>query len=285
VWHAAPATAPATLPAVSPRRIRLHRRAHHDAPGLDIAITRALLTAVAAGRVGETIRLYRPGREVAFGRHDTLTPGYAAAVAAARGRGFTPVLRLAGGRAAVFHETTLAFSWTIPDREPTGGIHARFAATAELFIRAFRRLGIAAAVGPVPGEYCPGAYSINLAGRLKVVGLGQRLVRGAAHVGGVVVVDDPALVRGTLVPVYAALGIPWNPDTVGALTDAVPGVTPADVATAVLAELADLAEVDEAPLPDGVLEAARTLRTDHVAPGPEGEIAPPCASSSSTDPT
>ena len=46
---------------------------------------------------------------------------------------------------------------------------------------------------------------------LKVVnqgamGVGQRLVRGAAHVGGVVVVDQGDRIRDVLLPVYDALG-------------------------------------------------------------------------------
>jgi hypothetical protein len=66
---------------------------------------------------------------------------------------------------------------------------------------------------------------VNARGRVKVMGVGQRLVLHAAHVGGVVVVDGADAVREALVPVYAALGLSWDPATVGALAGEAPGIT------------------------------------------------------------
>ena len=60
----------------------------------------------------------------------------------------------------------------------------------------FRRLGVDARVGEIPGEYCPGAYSVNARGVKKLMGVGQRLVPSAAHVGGVVVVNGANRVQG-----------------------------------------------------------------------------------------
>ena len=73
---------------------------------------------VAAGELPETLRLARPGAIVAFGKRDVVSPGYADAVQAARAGGFEAIERLAGGRAAVFHEGTIAFAHAIPDADP-----------------------------------------------------------------------------------------------------------------------------------------------------------------------
>ena len=63
---------------------------------------------VVHGELPETLRLARPGPMVAFAKQDAVAPGYPDAVRAARTGGFEPVLRLAGGRAAVFHQQTIA---------------------------------------------------------------------------------------------------------------------------------------------------------------------------------
>ena len=62
-----------------------------DEPGLDAAISAALLEAVDGGEEPETLRLYRPGKVVAFGRQDVAAPGYTEAVTAARGLGYDAV--------------------------------------------------------------------------------------------------------------------------------------------------------------------------------------------------
>ena len=94
---------------------------------------------------------------------------------------------------------------------------ARFDEAADIMMRALRRLGIDARVGEVPGEYCPGQHSVNARGRRKLMGVGQRLIRGAAHVGGVVVVSGGDRIRDVLIPVYDALGVDWRPQTVGSV--------------------------------------------------------------------
>src|SRR5437764_10916054 len=143
------------------RRIRLIREGRPSPPEMDTAVSRAILDRVGEGAEGETIRLHRPGPIVAFGPKDRLAAGYGAAVAAAAEQGFGSVQRLAGGRAAVFHERTIAFSWAIPDPTPREGIRRRFDDVAGLMASAFRSLGVDARVGEVPGEYCPGEHSVN----------------------------------------------------------------------------------------------------------------------------
>jgi len=134
-------------------------------PALDTAVSRALLMRVAAGELPETLRLARPGPIVAFGKLDVVGPGYGEAVRAARAGGFEGIERLAGGRAAVFHEGTVSFSHAIPDSDPRSGVRPRFDAIAARVAGALRALGVDARVGEVPGEYCPGSHSVSAGGR------------------------------------------------------------------------------------------------------------------------
>lgn len=251
--------------AAGSREIATIDEAFPDADALDTAVSRAMLLAASEGRIGEAFRIHRPGRIVAFGKHDAITDGFDRAVAITREKGFLPVLRLAGGRAAVFHEHTLAFNWTIPTPDPTRDIHDRFRMLAGVMVRAFARLGLDARIGDVPGEYCPGEFSVNLDGAIKVMGVGQRLARHAAHIGGVVVVDDAALVNDVLVPVYEALGLAMDPEATGALADRLPGVTNDEVVDAVLAEIATLGSLVPTPLDPAILTHARELAEGHIA--------------------
>ncbi|MGD2052228.1 MAG: lipoate--protein ligase family protein [Acidimicrobiia bacterium] len=232
---------------------------------LDIGAADALLQRASDGEVPETFQLAVPGRVVAFGRRDRLETGYPAAIAAAHDAGFAAIERIAGGRAAAFTEATLSFTWTIPDPDPRVGIRARFAALSSLMVGAFARLGIEAAVGEVPGEYCPGEFSVHHDGRLKLMGVGQRLARRAAHVGGVVVVDRADLVRDVLTGVYAALEIPWRPETTGSLAVVQPGVTVEATRRAVLDELAQWAELRPGVIDAETLALGAALAPRHLA--------------------
>lgn len=235
----------------------------HGGP-LDVALSHAILSAVSNGEMGPTLRLHVPGSLLAFGRADRVTPGYAAAVRAARAHGFEPVERLAGGRAAVFHEATIAFSLALPEPEPKNGIHDRFEMISTLMVHAFEDLGVDARIGEIPGEYCPGQWSVNVGGRVKVMGVGQRLVRRAAHVGGVVVVDDGERIGDVLVPVYRALELDWDPRTAGALADRAPGLTTDLVTTSILDQFRRRFDIAERPLPDGITARAEELLLEHL---------------------
>jgi octanoyl-[GcvH]:protein N-octanoyltransferase len=222
---------------------------------------------VAAGELPQTLRVARPAPMVAFGKQDALAPGYAEAVSAARGQGFDAVLRLAGGRAAVFHEGTIGLAHAVPEPTPRAGIRQRFEGTAALVTRALGALGVDARVGEVPGEYCPGTYSVSARGRTKLAGIGQRLIANAAHVGSVVVVSDAARVRQVLLPVYEALGLEWDPATTGEVAAEATGVTWEQVRDALLAEYARDHELVPAELDEATLELAHSLAAEHRAPG------------------
>lgn len=245
------------------RRIRLLRQTAGD-PVLDTAVSRTILDDVSVGHAPETLRVYRPQPNVAFGRHDAVTPGYAEAVRAARARGFEAVERLAGGRAAVFHEDTIAFAWAVPDPHARERIRHRFDDLAATAVRALRRLGVDARAGEVPGEYCPGEFSVNARGERKLVGVGQRIVRDAAHVGGVVVVDGSERVNDVLLPVYEALSFAWRPDATGSVASEVPDVGFGDVVDALLEELGARYELAEEALDPELLRRAEARRHEFV---------------------
>ena len=160
-----------------------------DRPAFGTAVSEAILMRVAAGELGATFRLHRPAREVAFAKQDRAADGFAEAVSAARAAGFDAVVRLAGGRAALFHEGTLAS----PGRaRPSGRLPRPRPVRAD---RRDRRGGAAAARGRRAdrrgaGRVLPGAWSVNARGAVKLAGIGQRIVAGGAHVGGVLVVTD-----------------------------------------------------------------------------------------------
>lgn len=246
--------------------IRYLTEAFPDDPALDTAVSRALMLRVAAGELPETLRLARPGASVAFGKRDVISPGYPAAVTAARDGGYAPIERLGGGRAAVFNHDTIELAHAIPDADPRAGIQRRFDGTAKLVREALASLGVAAEVGEVPGEYCPGAHSVNARGERKLAGLGQRLVAGAAHVGAVVVVDRADRVNGVLGPVYAALGLDWRPEATGSVAGEAPGVTWDAVVHAVAVRYDARQGLEPAELDPETLELARKLAPEHAAP-------------------
>jgi lipoate-protein ligase A len=247
------------------RKIRLTRETFREPAALDTAVSRALLRQVARSDEPETLRLYTPADVVAFGPQDTRADGYGKAAAAARAAGFEAVERLAGGRAAVFHSGTIAFSWTMPDTVPREDVMARFDETADIMMSALRRLGIDARVGEVPGEYCPGQHSVNARGERKLMGVGQRLIRGAAHVGGVVVVEGGERIRDVLLPVYDALNVHWRPDTVGSIENEL-GVANYDAAArAILDEFVTRYTLYDGALSSETLRFAKELAPEHLA--------------------
>lgn len=244
--------------------LTLIEEAFPDRGAMDVALSHSILSAVARGEMDGVFRLHVPGPTVAFGRADRMTPGYPDAVRAATAHGFTAVERLAGGRAAVFHETTLAFSWAVPDPDPSARTIHRFEVISSLMRQAFQALGVDARIGELKGEYCPGQWSINVGDRVKVMGVGQRLVRGAAHVGGVVVVDNGHRIRDVLIPVYRALGLDWDPRTAGSLADRSPGLDNKKVSMAIVEAFASRFSLERGTLPDKIIDEAASLLADHL---------------------
>jgi octanoyl-[GcvH]:protein N-octanoyltransferase len=245
------------------RRLRLLQDSFADEPALDAAVSRALMFRVAARELPETLRIAHPGTTVAFAKRDAVAPGYAAAVRAAREHGFEATLRLAGGRAAIFHDGTMEIGHAVPDDEPRAGIHARFKATAGRLARALARLGVDARVGEVAGEYCPGRYSVNARGAAKLAGIGQRIVGGGSHTGVVLVVDGEDRINEVLEPVYAALGLDWEPAVTGSVRTETPSADWPAVRDTIVTEYARQYDLTEAELDPETLALAKELAPEH----------------------
>lgn len=220
-----------------PEQFEVIRASFRDRPAAGPALARHLLDQVAGGQRPATLRLARPGRAVAFGRRDVVSPGYRAAAAEAVRSGHPGIERISGGRATAYTSETLVLGFTVPAREPARQTTGRFEWASRVVADSLIALGADALVGEIEGEYCPGRYSVNLGGRTKVAGLGQRMIPGAAHLGVVLTVGGAEEVRATLTPVYRDLGIAWRPETAGAVSERIPGATLDDVEDAILGRL------------------------------------------------
>lgn len=218
---------------------------------------------VAARELPETLRIALPGTTVAFAKRDAVAPGYEEAVRAAREHGFEATLRLAGGRAAIFHDGTMEIGHAVPGDEPRAGIHPRFERTAGRLARALASLGVDARVGEVAGEYCPGRYSVNARGAAKLAGIGQRVVGGGSHTGVVLVVEGEERINEVLAPVYAALGIDWVPSVTGSVRSEAPSATWAAVRDALVTEYAREYDIVDAELDPETLQLAKGLAAEH----------------------
>lgn len=191
------------------------------------------------------LRIARPARMIAFSRRDERMPGYAAAVAAAEAHGFIAAVRPVGGTFAPVHEGSLVvdeFGRTGREEWP----NERFDRHTELLSDVFRSYEIDARIGEVPGEYCPGARSINRSGVTKISGTAQRVSRGAWLVSSVVQVGPVGELLPVTAAVASALGTPVDLATIGAMSDTVPGVTVREVAERISERFRDdgVAEVE-----------------------------------------
>ena len=190
-----------------------------ERPLLDMALSHALLLRVAERSRPATVRLYEPGRTVAFSKLDSHALGFAAACEAARAHGYEPVIRLGGGHAAAYGPGCLIHEEIVPHRSTLEGLQERYSQEETHVLGALAQTGVEGVIaGQLDGEYCAGAHSLHLGG-VKVAGIAQRVVKGAALISTAVLVDAGPSLRAVLVDVYRALGIAWRPETAGSIAD------------------------------------------------------------------
>lgn len=183
----------------------------------DREVTQDLIESVQHG--GEpVVRVWAPGRQVAFGRRDTNEDGYEDARGAARAHGFPPVERQVGGRAVAYTANTLAFARIEPIEDIRTGLEDRYDTAVADVLSALEAIGVDASEGEPADSFCPGAHSIAADG--KIVGIAQRVTKGAALTSGVVIVADEGQLAGVLTDVYEALGLPFDPESVGSIESA-----------------------------------------------------------------
>jgi len=232
----------------------------------DIAIGPAWLRRVAAGESAPALRIYRPRPTVAFSGRDCLEPGIPAAIRVARQHDFVPVRRGPGGRATAYHRGAVGLDHIGSVPHQFDGIRERFQGLGQLLADMLRSLGVDAQVGPVPGEYCPGEFSVNDGRGHKLVGTAQRLVRGGWLFSSMIIVTGARQVSDVLDPIYRALGLQFDPATVGAVEDAIPGITVDQVEAAVVQAYDALGELVLTEVPLAVERLADDSRAKHLVP-------------------
>ncbi|WP_123536289.1 lipoate--protein ligase family protein [Halosimplex salinum] len=197
-------------------------RGRADSIDADRAVSDRVVDRVADDRE-PAVRVWRPHRQVAFGRRDSGADGYDRARELAEDHGFPPVEREVGGRAVAYTGSTVAFARVTPVDDMRSGLQDRYdAATADL-LDALDELGVDAREGEPPDSFCPGTHSVqaDCGGRArKLAGLAQRVHADAAVVAGVLLVRDHEPIAGVLDPVYDALEVPFDPETVGSVARA-----------------------------------------------------------------
>ena len=234
-------------------------------PADDVGAGPALLQDVVASGYGGWLRLYRPPPTMAFSRRDALRAGFGRAVQASTEHGFTPVLRAPGGQAAAYHEGALCLELVVADADASTGTSRRFEELADVLVEVLRSFGVDARVGAVPDEYCPGRHSVNGAGRVKLAGTAQRVVRGGWFLGAVLLVDGAAPVRDVIAPVYEALGLRCDVATIGSVSELCSGIDIDDVTAVLLAALARRLPLQTAQHPSDLLSRARAAALEHPA--------------------
>ena len=219
--------------------MHLHDAVTHDASD-DLALGHELLRRMPAG-TERIVRTYRPCPTAAFSRRETHLPGFARAVSAASAAGFTPVVRPTGGRAVVYDGGSLVLDVLEP-AAPHQGHREAYGRVAGGVASVLRAIGVQAAVGAVPGEYCPGDFSVGARDVVKLAGVAQRASRSARLVGVVLSVQPSPAAVDLLVEVNAELGLTWDPATCGSVEDELAARAPADLDDLLVAVLAPGAE-------------------------------------------
>lgn len=228
---------------------------------MELALAHALVRR--AGAVGEVVRLYRPTAPVVvFGRRDTHRPGFTRAVRAAERAGFATAVRATGGRAVAYTDRSIVVDHVMPDADATAGLESRFVRFGARLADALCGLGVDARVGAVPGEYCPGAHSVNARGSVKLIGTAQRATKGAWLFSALVVVADHARLQSLLTEIYRDLELPFDEASVGSVTGERPAVTVAAVESALLSTYG-VSRAAASPLDRGTLALAERIVDQH----------------------
>ena len=233
-------------------------------PAVELAVAGALVRQVGRGELPDTLRVTRPSRPVVvFGRRDTHLPGWSEAVRRTRVAGFEPLIRAVGGRAVAYTEAALVIDAVVHAPDSAVGLEERFHEFGDLYADVLRGLGVDARVGTVPGEYCPGAQSVNARGAVKLVGTAQRVIRNAWLFSALAIVGDEQVLGPVLASVYQALDQPLDVRTVGSVSGEVSGLDLGTIEEAILAAHASQAPLEAGGLDSSTLDLAHAMAADH----------------------
>ncbi|MDH2442936.1 lipoate--protein ligase family protein [Amnibacterium sp. CER49] len=203
----------------------------------DLELSVRLLRAMTPGSTTRLVRWYRPLATAAFSRRETRVPGFDEAVSAAAAAGYVPAVRPTGGRAVVYDAASAVIDLVEPI-DPDEGHRAVYQRVADAVVEVLRDLGADAAVGEVPGEYCPGDFSIGARGVVKLAGIAQRATRDGRLTSVVLSVQPSPQALALLTEIYDDMAFAWDPSTFGSLEHELGTEVPADLAERLCAGLA-----------------------------------------------
>lgn len=227
-------------------------------PPHDVALGPVLLRH-GLGDATELVRIFVPSPTAAFSRRDSLRPGFPAAVGTVRRAGFTPVVRFPGGRLAAYHRGSVVMDHVHRAPGLDLAVDQRFVRYAQQVVDVLRTLGVAARIGEVPGEYCPGAFTVNAGGAVKLAGSAQRVTKDGWLFSTVLQVSGSEGLRPVLAAAYEALGYDFDVGTVGTVEDLAPGTTAAVAAAALGAAWRAAGAEVATSLPDALMAAVDEL--------------------------
>lgn len=183
------------------------------------------------------LRFRRPRPTAAFSPQDTTHPDYERIKQQARVNGFEPIERGTGGRLTFFDEHALAVTIISPHADPHQHTIKRYEVFAGAIADALVTLGIDARIGELPNEYCSGKFSINAEGRIKLVGIAQRMNRRCIQMGAIIAVERSEKACAAIADAYDALGLAFDATTYGAISELQPLLTYNDVRDALLSSI------------------------------------------------
>ncbi|MFM6974319.1 MAG: lipoyl protein ligase domain-containing protein [Agromyces sp.] len=189
----------------------------------DLMASQDLLHAVSQHpELGAIVRVYRPAPTLAFSRRESHLPRFAEAVAEASAFGYEPVIRPAGGRAVALDAQWLVLDVITPEltRRDNTEVYRDW---GQRLVDLAREHGVDARLGPVEGEYCPGEYSVNARGVVKLFGTAQRVSRHARLFSASVALSISPIAAELLDRVNRLLELDWSPATLGSLAVEAPG--------------------------------------------------------------
>ncbi|MFI6094799.1 lipoyl protein ligase domain-containing protein [Lentzea sp. NPDC051213] len=221
----------------------------------------ALLLRTPDARWSQLVHIYVPrGPVVAFSGRDLRSPGIAAATEVALSAGFEAVVRSPGGRMVAYDSGAVVIDHLNSTSDLRHAGSATFAENAECHARVLRGLGdVDARVGEVDGEYCPGEFSVNVGGKVKVIGSAQRVTATGSLFSTVVQVTVSDRVRAVIEDVSEALGYDLRPSSIAGLADYAPALTSDEVAAAFAADYRGRLDMTDGPLPAEVVAHASTV--------------------------
>lgn len=210
----------------------------------------------------EYVHVYVPsGPTLAFSSRDSRSSSFADAAAAGDAAGFTSVVRAPGGSIVAYDEGAVVVDHIDLSGQTSAG-PSKFAANAHKFAQILATLGVEnLQVGQVEGEYCPGAYSVNVGGVVKVVGSAQRIAGRGALFSTVIQVEMSERVRVVMCAASEALGYQLDPVTIGGLNDFAPDLTAPTVARAVAENFLGRESMVRGVIPDRLTARSSTART------------------------